>query len=232
MSKLWPRSSLGRTGVIVLTLLVALVIFLGVYDWHSFNKPLARLAGGYLHREVTIDRLEAQLLRWHPIVTVDGLRIANPEWAGEGDTVNIQSITAAIVPWRLLTGHLVLAELRIDRPHVNLLRDNNNRATWDFDIDQDKPKPKKPNDRPAQLPVVYVFTMQGGALKVDDKIRKLTFEGNVNAHEGGAPGEGQPFQLMGHGELNEKKFQLIFSGSPLMNLQLDQPYHYDTSIEA
>ena len=229
MVNLWPRATAARVAVFVAAFLAVIALFLALYDWNSLRAPIARMAGRYLHRRVQIGRLEVHLLRWRPSVTIDGLRIADPAWAGSGDTLDVGSITVAVELGHLFTGRLVLAKLLIDHPQVTLLRDQSNRATWDFSDDQAKPKPEKVASSPTQIPLVHVFTMNGGELKVDDQVRKLTFQGSVSANEGAGQ---KPFELHGHGDLNGKKFDLTFSGSSLSDLQLDKPYDFDTRIEA
>lgn len=184
MATLWNRTPrpVRIVGIIVAVLVVGLVAFALLFDWNLLKGPLARMAGRELHRDVQIDHLTVHLWQRTPAVDIDGLRIANPSWA-PGNMVDIASISVAIEPWRLLTGHLVLARLQIDHPQVSLLQDSANRANWDFSGDQPKnPPPKKPGP-PAQLPAVHLFTLNGGTLKVQDQIRKLSFDGSVNADD-------------------------------------------------
>jgi AsmA family protein len=227
-----PRAA-RITGTIIGSIMVVLVLFLALVDWNLLRGPLARMASADLHRQVTIDHLAVHLWRRNPEATLDGLKIANPGWAQTNGSqmIEIDSITVAIEPWPLLRGRLALARLQIDHPQVTLLRDASNRANWDFSSDQEKKKlPQKPG-APAQLPAVHLFTMTGGTLKVQDQIRKLTFDGGVNAKEDSSH-SAQSFELRGHGELNGKGFDLSFGGSPLFNLQLDQPYDYDAQVHA
>jgi len=218
-------------GIIVVSFVAVIGVFLALFDWSLLRGPLARMASRDLHRQVQIDALKVHLWQRTPEASVEGLKISNPTWA-PGDMVDIAGITVAIEPWRLLTGRLVLAKLEIDQPRVTLLRDNDNRANWDFSDDQDKKKPPQKPGPPTQLPAIHLFTMNGGTLKVDDKIRKLTFDGNVNAQEGQAHVAQHEFELRGHGQLNGKDFDLTFGGSSLLNVELDKPYDYDTQLKA
>jgi hypothetical protein len=225
-----PRHA-RRTGAIVVALLLALLLFLALFDWSVLTGPLQRLASRLLERDVHIARFSAHLLRWEPSATIEGLRIADPAWAGTGDTVAIDRISVAIIPWRLLTGHVVLARLEIDSPSVSLKRDRMHRANWDFGNQANEAKPKRAG-APLRLPAVRSFTMHGGKLKVDDEIRKLQFDGSVSAGQSSAHRQTEPFVLQGHGQLNGKAFDLIFKGSPLFDLRLDKPYDYQTELHA
>jgi uncharacterized protein involved in outer membrane biogenesis len=221
----------GRTvGIVVGVVLIALLLFLALFDFDRLKGPIERMASADLHRKVRIDRLRVHLWQRHPDVTIDGLSIANPSWAN-ADMARIGSIDVAIEPWPLLRGRLVLSHLQIDQPHVTLLRDADNRANWDFGSDQEKKKPQNRPGAPARLPVIHHFTMNGGTLEVVDKIRKLTFDGTIDANESAAH-SAQAFELKGHGQLNGKAFDMTFGGSSLFNLQLDQPYDYNAQIHA
>jgi uncharacterized protein involved in outer membrane biogenesis len=225
------RARLGRTvGIVLAALGVGLVLLLALFDWDRLRGPIERIASADLHRQVQIDHLSVHLWQRNPAATIDGLHVANPSWA-RGDMADVGSISLAIEPWRLLTGHLVLASLAIDRPQVTLLRDADNRSNWDFGSDQEsKRKASKPGE-PTRLPAIHRFTMSGGTLKVDDQIRKLSFDGTLDADESQAHAA-QAFELKGHGQLNGKSFDLTFTGSSLFNVRLDQPYDYNAQIQA
>jgi uncharacterized protein involved in outer membrane biogenesis len=222
---------IGRVlGIVVVAVLIVLLLVLSVFDWNRLRRPIERMASADLHRQVHIDHLSVQLWRRNPSARIDGLSIANPSWA-PGNMAQIGSIDLAIEPWRLFTGHLVLARLQIDQPQVTLLRDADNRANWDFSSDQEeKQKPQKPGP-PAHIPAIHLFTMNGGLLTVNDRVRKLTFDGSVSADERKAR-SASGFELKGHGRLNDKPFELTFTGSPLFNIQFDKPYDYDALLRA
>lgn len=226
------RAHVGRwVGISLGVLLLALVLFLALFDFDRLRGPIERMASADLHRQVRMERLSVHLWQHNPSVAIDGLTVANPGWVA-GNMVDISKVSFAIEPWPLLRGRLVLARLQIDSPHVQLLRDADNRANWDFSSDQMKKKePEKPGP-PAQLPVVHLFTMNGGTLKVNDAIRKLSFDGTLSATEGASHSNERAFELKGHGQLNAKAFDLKFGGSSLFNLQLDEPYNYDAQIQA
>src|SRR5215469_1427777 len=111
----WRRLSpqARRTLTIVMAVLVALVLFLGWFDWRPLTGPFARLASHALHRKVQVGRFSAHLLRWSPELTLDDLRIDNPSWAS-GPMARIHRITAAIELPELLIGRLVLSQLAFD----------------------------------------------------------------------------------------------------------------------
>lgn len=219
------------TLVVVLGAMAALLLFC---NWAFMAGPASRIASRALHRPVRIEHLSAHLLSWTPTLTIDGLRVANTDWAGGGDMIQIPHAEAAIELWRLFTFHLVFAHLEIDAPTVRLQRDAHSRMNWDFSANPGEPKPEQPPSKATSLPAIRRFTLSGGELTIEDAIRKLKFTGSVAAHEGGKASRqtGEPFNLQGHGEINGQPFDLQFGGGALLNLQLDQPYQFQTQLRA
>lgn len=218
----------------VLAIIIALLLLLGLYTWGVLAGPAAALASHELHRRVQIRQFSAHLLRATPTVSINGLSVANAPWARGPYLARIRSITFGIEPWELLRAKLVLSRLQIDDPDIELQRDAQGRENWNF-----SPTPSKPAHAPTnatvaapRLPAVNLFTMHGGSVSITDAIRHLQFEGAVVANESAAHPEREPLRVQGHGELNGKPFQLVFSGSALFNLRLDKPYHFDSSMSA
>ena len=229
-----PRHA-RRTGAIVLGILVTLVLFLWLFDWSPLTSPLAGIASRALHRQVQIGHFRAHLLRRSPTVMVQNLQVANPSWASSDPMARISRLSAAIDLLPLFRGKLVFSLLEIDDARLDLYRDTQGRASWDFNAAAENPKsklPAKPAGKPPTLPAVRLFTMRGGALKVDDALHKLRFDGSVAANENSAHPELEPLRIRGHGKLNGEPFDLTFQGSALFNLRLDRPYSFSTEVRA
>jgi len=63
-------------------LLLAIILFLGLFDWNYLKRPVERIASAQIGLPVKIDgNLSVKLLSWTPGATVEGVRIANPAWA-------------------------------------------------------------------------------------------------------------------------------------------------------
>lgn len=219
----------------VLSILVVLVLFLWLFDWSPLTGPIAGIASRALHRKVQIGRFSAHLLRRSPTVSLQNLQVANPSWAASEPMAHIARVSAAIDLLPLFRGKLVFSLLEIDDARLNLFRDSQGRASWDFNAAAENPKsklPPKPAGKPPTLPAVRLFTMRGGSLNIDDALHKLRFEGSVAANENSAHPEHEPLRISGHGELNGERFDLTFQGSALFNLRLDRPYNFSTEVRA
>ncbi|THD78871.1 MAG: AsmA family protein [Phenylobacterium sp.] len=213
------------TGVVFLALALLIAFVAAIWDWNWFRGPIARAASARIHRQVTITgNLDVHLFSWTPSATVDGVHVANPDWAGKAQMADVGRIIVQLRLVPLFTGQLDLRRLEFDNPNVRLLRDKQDRATWDFSGGQK-------SDQPLKLPPIRNFIIQGGQLRVQDDIRKLTFTGTIDARERlGQTDHG--FEMKGQGTMNGEPFNLAVTGGPLLNIDRNKPYPFDADIRS
>jgi hypothetical protein len=223
-----PRPLLWIGGIIVFVLLLLLV--LSLLNWNALRGPLSRMISRDIDRPVAINgNLRVHLFSWTPSADVEGLTIGNPAWAGTDNMVELPRLHLAVILKDLFIGRLVLEDLQLDNPKVELIQDAGGRANWDFGTT--KPKPER-KEKPTRLPPLHHFALNGGSLDINDAVRKLTFKGNVGAQETGTGHKAQPFTLKGEGTLNKEPFKLVFSGDALLDVKLDHPYRFETAVDA
>jgi uncharacterized protein involved in outer membrane biogenesis len=218
-------------GVIALVVL-AIVIFLALFNWDWFRPPLARMLSARLHRPVRIEgHLKVHVFSWTPSATVEGLQIGDPAWVSRQDGLpardmaDFGSITVKVKLLPLFIGRVILPLVDIERPNVVLLRDRAGRTTWDF---SDGKAPAKPT----RAPPIQNFILNDGTLKIADQIRRLDFSGTLNAHETASGATATGFRMVGGGQLNAKPFSLRITGGPLLNVQPNRPYPFDATVTA
>ena len=219
------RRGLATGAGVLLTLALSGAILVAIWDWNWVRGPVAAIASAQIHRKVTISGdLRIRLWSWQPSATADGVRVANPAWAGRTNLAEIDRIAAQIRLVPLFAGHLDLRLLQFVRPRVALYRDAQGRATWDF---SDGLKP----DEPLRLPPIRTFIIDGGQIDFRDEDRKLSFSGTIGASERlGADNKG--FQMTGRGVLNGQPFDFKVIGGPLMNIDRNHPYPFNADIHA
>jgi hypothetical protein len=207
-------------------LLLALILFLWLADWNRLRGPIGRYASAQTHRHVEIDGdLKVSLLTWTPTVSIGGLRVGQPAWAGPGDMADVQRIVVSVKLWPLLTGHLVMPLLQVDRPVLNLLRDQTGRESWALDAG-------KPSGKPFRLPPIQRFIINDGHLHYVDQKRRMVISGLIDSNEQATGPSAHAFSLVGDGTLNKTPFQLKAAGGPLLNVRLDQPYPFTADVHA
>lgn len=219
------KRALAWTGGIVATLLVAIALFLILFDWNYLRGPIGRFASARTGREIVLaGNLDVHAFSLKPRARVEGIRVGNPKWAGPGQTAEIGKLEVQVKLLPLLAGQVVLLNLQLDQAKVDLRRDRQGRATWDFSNGKKSKKPFK-------MPPIRRFVINDGHLRIVDEKRKLVLNGEVNAtEEMGRSGRG--FLMTGDGSLNGNRFLLRIRGGPLLNIDTRKPYPFDADIRS
>jgi len=138
-------------------------------------------------------------------------------------------LTVSVSLARLLRGQIVLPEIDVEQPVINLERDAGGRASWELGTPSGKPNGNK---QPAKIPVIRRLSIEGGKLHVVDQVRKLTFSGSLVAADRAGQRDSAAFQVRCSGTLNAKPFHLDANGGPLLDLEPDKPYSFTTHLTA
>ena len=82
-----------------------------------------------------------------------------------------------------------------------------------------------------KIPPIHHFIVRDGHLKIDDRLRKLTFVGSISSQENAGGGD-RAFQMTGAGSLNGNKFLAEIYGGALIHVEEDKPYHFTADLHA
>ena len=224
-----PKTKWSLVSILaVFVILVAIAVF---FDWNLMRGPVARMITAKTGRSASIDGdLRVHLWSWNPTVQINGLHVGNPEWAKHPLMLGADRISLSISLGRLLRGQVVLPKLEIANPEVNLERDANGRASWDFT--NQAATPPADGAKPTRLPTIRLLIIRDGKLLVEDKIKKLTLKGTVFAGQEARQGGTGAFELRLTGSMNGKPLRVDFDGGPLINLNPDTPYDFKVAIVA
>ncbi len=210
----------------LVALIAVIVLAFALFDWNLLRGPLARLASDATGRDVRIDGdLKVHLLTAQPRVSIGGLKIGQPAWAGGASVkmATVDTVTAEIRWMSLLKGRPVLPLLELVHPSLDLRRDADGRTNWSF------------SDHPSagaapKLPPIERFVVDAGRLHFVDAARKMVIDGTIDSNEHAAGPQAHAFSLVGQGTLNRKPFALTVAGGPLLNVKLDQPYPFSGTV--
>ena len=201
------------------------LFFLFVFQWNWLRGPLAHEVSGRLHRPVAITGdLDAHVWSLSPSLTVHGLVVGNPEWAGKTTMATLPRLSMSIRLPDLLRGKVVLPQVLATAPDIRLQRQADGRANWTFG------DPRNP--APLKLPAIRHFVIDDGHLRVDDRQRKLVFVGTVTSNEQAAGTGRGVFVLDGKGTLNASAFDAHVTGGPLLNVDPDRAYPFNARVSA
>jgi AsmA family protein len=222
------KRALASIGIVLLVLMLSLVL-LPASVW---KKVITHVASADLGRQVSIDgNLETHLFSWNPRIVVEGLRIANADWAPQRPMLTVRRLDVTVSLVSLLKSPMVFPRIEIDGPDVDLLRDSASRANWDFSTPGANKPQKQGATKPASVPVIKQFILADGVLAANDRVRKLKFNGQVAVDENAASGE-TALRVHGSGTLNGKPFELRLNGGPLINTDHSKPYDFDATVIA
>ncbi len=210
--------------------MVVLLLFIAFVDWNSLRAPLARRISQKTGLEATIaGDLLVHPWSWNPSVTVNGLRLVNPAWNARTPVFSARAITVQINIPRLLIGQIVLPRVELDAPSVDLDRPAAGKANW---LPPASAQTPPSGGASLHLPAVRRLIIAGGLLRVVDHVRNLAFTGQVTADERAQNADSAAFRLQCTGTINQRTFDLLATGGPLINVDPDKPYQFATVLTA
>ena len=111
-------------GGIFLVLLIALVLFVA-FGLDALKGPIARGVTNATGRELRIDGHLKPSWSWvHPRFRAERVTFANPDWATEKLMFQADAVEVSVELAPLLIGRVVLPEVHLARPIVNLEIEN------------------------------------------------------------------------------------------------------------
>jgi AsmA family protein len=222
------KRAAATIGLLVLLMILGLALApSGFWRWliiHEVSSATGRTA--------SIDgEVKLHLFSLNPQLTVQGFALSNASWAQPKSMVAIKRFEATLSLKSVLRAHLIFPRVEIDSPSIDLERDASGRANWDFSASGAR-KTKQNDSAPLHIPVVQDLSLSKGTLTARDRIRKLTFDGQVSVQENANTSENHALKLRGTGTLNGKPFELNLNGEPLIGVQPSKPYGFEAAIAA
>jgi AsmA protein len=118
------------TGGIVLALLVALVLFIA-FGLSTLKGPITRAISNATGRELVIDGRLKPVWSWvHPRLRAEKVSFANADWASDDLMFQADAVEASVELLPLLVGRVVLPEVHLARPIINIEIDEDGRKNW------------------------------------------------------------------------------------------------------
>jgi AsmA family protein len=215
--------------IVLGTLVLLIVLFALFFDWNHFRPTLARIISEKTGRHTVIrGNLRVHLWSFEPSAEVDGLTMDNPSWAQHAVMFTADELTVSVSLGRLLRGQVVVPQIKVVRPAIDVERDAKGRASWEFGTQEGRPQK---SSQPAKIPTIRRLAIESGTIRVSDAIRKLQLDGTLNASDVSGQGSGG-FELKCKGSLNDKPFRADLHGDPLINLDPDHPYQLTAHLTA
>ena len=218
----------GRTerlaGMISLSLVAGVIVFLLVFDWNWLRGPIGQWASARYERQIAVrGDLDVRLFSWTPSVVINDLKFGGPSWARDRDTADIARIEASVRLRPLFAGRIEMPLLAITRPRVHLIAARDGRQSWDLE-------PGRPDTGEGmRLPVIQRLVITDGRVVLDERRRGLTLDASINARETASDGDAG-FLLDGQGSINGSPLTLRIEGGPFINIRRDRPYRFRADL--
>ena len=132
----------------LLVLLVVVVIVIATFDWNRLKPYLNEKVSQALGRPFAINgdlsvawqREPAEgglaaLVPW-PEFTARDIQIANPSWANKPQFAHLDGLRFRLSPLGLLAHRISIPSLQLLQPSIDLERNKQGQATWDFSLPQ------------------------------------------------------------------------------------------------
>lgn len=202
-------------------LMLALVLVVLLFDWGRLAPWAATRLSAMTGREVTIQALDIDW-SWQPVVTLEGLRIANAPWAEEPLMADVERLRVRVSLPALLRLRWELPEVAIIRPRVRLEQNKEGKANWDFTAGKVAAEATTPDDR-TEMPLIGDFLIEEGALSYRDQRKGIDFRSRIS--NVAARDTDRQVRVEGGGTIERKPFTLTLIAGSLMSLRADDnPY--------
>lgn len=195
--KICVRTALKWTAWLVLGLLVALALFIA-FGLNTLRGPITRAVSDATGRELRIEGDLAPVWSWvHPRFRAEKITFANADWATEDHLFSADVVEASIAFLPLLRGRVVLPDVYLERPSLNLEQDAEGRKNWILEKDPEKQKEE------SRLHVQRLI-LDEGRVKYDDAGRDINVEADLATDETGVAFvgtgtyQGKAFEAEGH----------------------------------
>lgn len=219
---------LGLVGLVVVAVGAVLLLF----DWNDARGFVARHASSALNREVAIDG-DLRVHLGNPIrIHLEGLRVANADWAQDKTMAEIKVLDATLRPWPLLRGDWELPELKFQGPKLILEKNEKGEANWNFgppNAEKEVAKQAATPDNRGDIPVIERLVIADGTIRYRDPTSDIDIDNTINTATGG--NDDDTVELKGKGSFAGKPFTLAAAGGSLLYLR-DDPKPYPLKIDA
>lgn len=110
--------------------LLTLILVVLFFPWDMLREPINRYVSAELGRRFEITRRLDVSLGRTTTVRLDGVELANPDWAKEPYLVRANAAEFDIKLWPLLSGKLSLPRVFLSEPEIGLQIEPDGRRTW------------------------------------------------------------------------------------------------------
>jgi AsmA family protein len=203
-------------GISIAATAATVVGLLSAAERGTFNSTLARMASDRLERDVAFQSLDLNLLTGQPSVTLTGLTVDAPQWAGKAPLLEARRLSVGFSWGALLTGRAAARTIDLDRPIVRLVRLSPEQQSW----------PKGKGGGGDSLRGVRRLSITAGRFSLDDRVKQIGLSGAFDHR----PEGDRPLTASARGAVRGGEIVLQARGGALNARARRAPYPFEAKV--
>ncbi|WP_266156884.1 AsmA family protein [Dyella silvatica] len=178
------RKVLIWMAALLLALIVIVAIVIASFDWNRLKPTINDKVSQALGRPFSIngdlnvswqrEPSQGGLRAWvpWPEFVAHDIRLANPDWAKQPQFAQLEALRFRLAPLPLLAHRVVIPTLQLVHPVIDLERDKQSRASWDFNL--------PPSTTPSAWQVeLGAIGFDRGNISLDDALGRVTLQVDI-----------------------------------------------------
>jgi uncharacterized protein involved in outer membrane biogenesis len=208
----------------VVTLVAIVVVFVVLFDWNWLKGLVEGQVSSRLGREFKIAGDLDVDLSLHPVITVNDLRLANPDWASDEPMLAVPRAQATVDLPALLGGELRLSEVSVTKPSLRLETRPDGPPNWQF--------PSTEPSGPPSIPYIGQLQIENASVDYLEHGSGRSIAADLAEVTGTTGGAGGKMALAANGQVEGEPLKLQVNGPPAAQLATAaEPYPMDLSLQ-
>jgi uncharacterized protein involved in outer membrane biogenesis len=206
----------------ILSILLILVAgFVIWFDWNMIKPYVERQVTEKTGREFIIHGDLDVKLSLNPLVSAEGLSLANADWGTQQPMLGVGRFQFRISLLDLLSGHIVLPEVAVSQPEILLEKSADGKRNWDL----------KKEEKEAELPKIGRLTLDRGILIFRDPKTKTDITAKISTGTA-ADAREAPVNVSAEGKFTGLSFAAQGQGGGVIALSDETlPYPINAKVE-
>ena len=202
-------------------LLILVVAFLIWFDWNMVKPYVERQVTEKTGREFIIHGDLDVKLSLNPLVSAEGLSLANADWGTQQPMLVVRRFQFRISLLDLLSGHVVLPEVSVSQPEILLEKSADGKRNWDL----------KKEKKETELPKIGRLTLDRGVLTFRDPKTKSDVTAKISTDTTGDAREAS-INVSAEGKFTGLNFSAQGQGGGVITLTDEtRPYPIKAKVE-
>ncbi len=185
------------------------IIFIAWFDWNMMKPYMERQVSEQTGREFAIQGDLDVSLSLNPLISAEGLSLANADWGTKQPMLSVDKISFRVSLWDLLMGDIVLPQVSISQPKIFLEKSSDGKRNWDL---------KKKEEKEMKLPEIGRLTLNDGTLVFRDPKSETDVTVKISTNSTSADARETPINVVAEGKFTGLKFTAQVHGGEIVSL--------------